>query len=148
MLMETLKELRSETSLDYLYEFASKNIPRDTEPDNPELDTRLDEIIIRITAVEGIGLLAKRKNEEADKMLLRLSYHEDLTVRQMAVRNYLLSPVGNVEEKMELLYKRLPKDEHWYITTTSTDIKKVEHPEMPEEFEIKINETKDTPKIR
>ncbi|RZS99468.1 HEAT repeat domain-containing protein [Aquimarina brevivitae] len=148
MLIETLKELRTEEALEFLYEIASLNIPRDTAPENPEIDTRLDEIIIRITAVEGLGILAKNKNEVAEKMLFRLTTHEDLTVRQMATRNYLQSPLGNVEEKMEMLYERLPKNEHWYITTKATDIRKVEHPDMPEEFEIKLNETKETPKIR
>ncbi|MDY8136021.1 hypothetical protein [Aquimarina sp. 2201CG5-10] len=148
MIIEALKELRSDESLKYLYEIASLSIPRDTEPENPEIDTRTDEIIIRLTAVEGIGILAIQKNEEAEKMLMRLIDHEDLSVRQIATRSYLQTPFGNVEEKMKELYERLPQQEHWYITTRSTDIRKVEHPEMPKEFDIKINETEDSPKIR
>lgn len=148
MITETLKQLQSDESLNYLYEIASLHIPRDTEPENPEIDTRTDEIIIRLTAVEGIGILAKQKNQIAEKMLMRLIDHEDLSVRQMATRCYLKTPFGNVEEKMKELYEKLPQDEHWYITTRNTDIKKVKHPEMPEEFDIKINETEDSPKIR
>ncbi len=147
MIVETLKQMKSDASLKYLYNIASLDIPRDTEPENPEIDTRLDEIIVRITATEGIGILAKNKNVAAEETLKKLTNHKDVSVRQMAVRAYLQSPFGNIERKIKELRDQLPKDEYWYITTKSTDIREVEHPEMPEKFDIKITDSKDAPKI-
>ncbi|WP_299253502.1 hypothetical protein [uncultured Aquimarina sp.] len=148
MIVEALKELYSDTSLKYLYEIATIRIPRDTQPENEEINTQMDEIIIRLTAVEGIGILAINKNEDAESALIKLIDHQDLSIRQMAVRSYLLSPFGNIEEKKKELYEKLPREEYWYITETSTDIRKVEHPEMPENFDLKVNESKETPKVR
>ncbi|MHA7057240.1 HEAT repeat domain-containing protein [Aquimarina sp. M1] len=148
MVVEALKELNTDTSLQYLYKIAMTRIPRDTQPENEEIDTRTDEIIIRLTAVEGIGILAINKNEEAEKALIQLIDHEDLSVRQMAVRSYLLSPFGNIQEKKKELYEKLPREEYWYITEETTNIRKVEHPDMPETFDLKENDSKETPKIR
>lgn len=148
MIVEALKELYTDSSLKYLYEIATIRIPRDTQPENEEINTQMDEIIIRLTAVEGIGILAIHKNEEAENALIELIDHQDLSIRQMAVRSYLLSPFGNIEEKKKELYEKLPKEEYWYITETTTDIRKVEHPEMPETFNLKVNEYKETPKVR
>ena len=72
---------------------------------------------IRITAVEGIALLAADSLAEGERSLRQLIGHEYLTVRQMATRGYLQSPFGNREEKIQELRQRLPQTEHWYITT-------------------------------
>ncbi|NNM23649.1 MAG: hypothetical protein HKO54_08840 [Flavobacteriaceae bacterium] len=148
MIVEALKGLQSGASLNYLNDIASERIPADRYPENAEIDTRIDEIVIRITAVEGITRLANDSLVDANAALVRLMDNKDLTVRQMAARGYIMSPIGNKEEKIQELMERLPKAEHWYLTGTDTDIKKVKHPDMPEEFEIIEKETKDAPKIK
>jgi hypothetical protein len=148
MIVEALKEIRSVGSLEYLNEIAIEKIPADQEPENAEIDTRLDEIMIRITAVEGITLLAADSLVDAERILSQLISHDNLTVRQMAVRGYLQTQFGSKTEKMQELRNRLPEEEHWYITSDVTNIKKVVHPEMPEKFDLKTKETKDSPKIK
>ncbi|WP_103068124.1 hypothetical protein [Aquimarina sediminis] len=147
MIVEAIKQIRSEASLDYLNMIASERIPKDQFPENAEINTQQDEIVIRITAVEGISLLAKDSIASAEKLLTKLIGHNDLTVRQMATRGYLHSPFGNQEEKTKKLLERLPKEEHWYVTTSTTDIKKVKHPEMPDKFDFPRNNNTESPKI-
>lgn len=148
MLTEGLKELRSSSALAHLNNIAREKIPIDQRPEDTEVDTRRDETVIRITAVEGISILAANRSEEADKMLFELTGHDDLTVRQMAARGYLNSPIGNVEEKLQVLRRKLPESEHWYLTTKTTDIKQVQHPEMPKEFKLEAKTPTDAPQVK
>jgi hypothetical protein len=148
LIVEALKEVRSNNALEFLREIANEKIPEDRAPENAELDTRQDEIMIRITAVEGIAFLAAARNEQAERTLNELISHEDLTVRQMATRGYLQSPFGIQAEKMQELRQRIPAEEHWYITAESTDIKKAVHPEMPLKFDLKEHKTNQAPKIK
>jgi hypothetical protein len=148
MLIEGLKELRSPGALAHLKEIAGAKIPPNQHPKDTEVDTRADEVVIRITAVEGISILAANQSEEADKILLELTGHEDLTVRQMAARGFLGSSSGNSEEKMQMLRRKLPEAEHWYLTTKTTDIKTVQHPEMPKEFNLETKRPADAPQVK
>ena len=147
MLVEALKQLRSSASMAYLDEIASDRIPEDSAPKNAEIDTRIDEVIIRITAVEGLAILASDSLVNANDALMGLTNHQDLTVRQMAARGYLKSAVGSATEKIEVLRSKLPREEHWYLTLEDTKIKSVAHPEMPEKFEIIEKEVKNSPKV-
>ena len=147
MLVEALKQLRSSSSMAYLNEIASGRIPEDTVPQNAEIDTRIDEVVIRIAAVEGLSLLASDSLVDANDALMGLTNHQDLTVRQMAARGYIKSAVGNTAEKIEVLRSKLPQGEHWYLTLEDTKIKSVAHPEMPEKFEIIEREVKNSPKV-
>jgi len=148
MLTEALKELRAPAALAHLADIAREKIPPDQRPEDTEVDTRSDEVVIRITAVEGISILAANRSEEADRMLFELTGHEDLTVRQMAARGYLSSPIGNPEEKLQTLRRKLPESEHWYLTTKTTDIKQVQHPDMPKEFKLETTNPTDAPQVK
>lgn len=148
MLVESLKELHSSKALFYLSSVAKEKIPANLYPENAEINTTQDEIIIRITAVEGISKLAADSSAEAEGILTQLINSEDLTIRQMAVRGYLHSAFGNANEKMEQLRRKLPKEEYWYITTDTTNIRKVKHPDMPAEFKLKSKNSSNAPKIK
>lgn len=148
MLVEALKQLHSIEALSALDRIATERIPEDRNPENEEIDTRIDETVIRLTAVEGISFLAADSIVGAESALRQLISNKDLSIRQMAVRGYLQSAIGNKEEKKKELYNLLPKEEHWYITSESTNIKEVAHPDMPEKFEIKTKDTNTSPKIK
>jgi len=148
MLTEGLKELRSPAALAHLNDIAREKIPADRRPENTEIDTRTDEVVIRITAVEGIAILAANRSAEAENSLLELTGNEDLTVRQMAARGYLNSPLGNLEEKLQVLRRKLPQTEHWYLTTKTTDIKQVQHPDMPADFKLETRTPTDAPRVK
>lgn len=148
MLVESLKELRSQNALTYLNNIANEVIPADLHPGNAEINTQEDEIIIRITAVEGISKLAGDSLAAAEEMLMELTNHQDLTVRQMAAKGYLHSAFGNVTEKINILKRKLPKEEHWYITMDTTAITKVKHPQMPAEFKLEPKNSSAAPTIK
>lgn len=148
MLTEALKELRLPAALAHLNDIAREKIPADRLPENTEIDTRTDEVVIRITAVEGIAILAANRSTEAENTLLELIGHEELTVRQMAARGYLNSPLGHVEEKLLVLRRKLPPAEHWYLTTKTTDIKQVQHPQMPPDFKLQTGNPTDAPQLK
>ena len=108
-----------------------------------------DEVVIRVTAVEGLSMLAAQRSQEADDLLLRLiSTHEDLTVRQMAARGYLASPLGNAKERAQRLRQVLPAREHWYITTELTNIRRVPHPAMPATFDLDTKRGANAPQVK
>lgn len=148
MLTEGLKELRSPGALPHLNNIAREIIPPDRQPENTEIDTRTDEVVIRVTAVEGISILAANRSTEAENILLELIGHEDLTIRQMAARGYLSSPLGDAEEKLQALQRKLPQAEHWYLTTQTIDIRQVEHPQMPQDFKLETKSPTDAPQLK
>lgn len=148
LLVEGLKELHAPDALRYLSEIANQKIPPNRVPESAEINTRQDEVVIRVTAVEGISALAADSVEAAEKELTGLIAHEDLTVRQMAVRGYLNSKFGNAKEKIEMLRRRLPQQEHWYITTDTTNIRQVPHPKMPDNFKLEPKNPTTPPKIK
>ena len=151
LLTETLKELRTTDALNFLNDIATATVPAEKSVDS-EYSTRGNEVVIRVTAIEGITLLANNENEEARKLLLNLTENSDLTIKQMAVRGYLTSIKSDDELKreMEVFRRKLPEDLQWMISTKSTDITTVPHPDMPEDFHLdkKNQDKKDTPIIK
>lgn len=136
LVVEALKEMRSEDALPELHRIATAPIPKDRLPEDTEVDTRENEIVIRITAVQGLSALAANSSEKADNLLFELVGHDDLTVRQMAARGYLGSAVGNPGEKLKVLHEKIPKEEHWYLTTKLTDIRTVPHPDVLPDLDL------------
>lgn len=136
LIVETLKEMRSLKVLPYLSRIATAPIPEDRLPENTEVNTREAEIVIRITAIQGLSILAANSSAEANDLLLELVGHDELTVRQMAARGFLGSSIGDEREKLKVLYERVPKQEHWYLTTKPTEIRKVQHPDVLPEFDL------------
>lgn len=149
LVVEALKEMRSFDAIPHLASIANAPIPEDRMPENTEVNTRENEIVIRITAVQGLSILAALESSEANNLLLKLVSHDDLTVRQMAARGYLGSAIGNADEKLKRLQEMVPKDEHWYLTTKLTEIREVEHPEVLPDFDLETfmkRQSKDAPK--
>lgn len=143
--VETLKEFRNPRSLKFLQEIASAPIGEDLLKEDEERDTRQDEEVIRITAIEGISILAAEKDKAAEEALNGYFKNDNLSIRQMAVRGYLA--YGDFESKAARLKKIVPENEHWYIAA-STDVRQVEHPDMPEKFDIQPNSNSVSPKIK
>lgn len=136
LVVEALKEMRAVDALPSLARIANAPIPEDRLPENTEVNTRENEIVIRITAVQGLSVLAVQESHEANDLLLKLVGHDDLTVRQMAARGYLGSSVGSADEKLKQLFEMVPKEEHWYLTTKLTEIREVQHPEVLPDFDL------------
>ena len=150
-MVEALKEMRSEDALAQLYRIATAPIPKDRLPEDTEVDTRENETVIRITAVQGLSTLAANSSIKADNLLLELVGHDDLTVRQMAARGDPGSAVGDPGEKLKVLQEKIPKEEHWYPTTKLTDIRTVPHPDVLPDLDLAtfLKQTSDEgPKVK
>lgn len=151
LVVEALKEMRSVDALPFLTRIASAPIPADRQPGNAEVNTRENEIVIRITAVGGISILAALDSREANDVLLGLISYDDLTVRQMAARGYLGSSIGSTDEKLKELREMVPQEEHWYLTTKLTNIRDVPHPDVLPEFNLEAfmkRQSEDGPRAR
>lgn len=137
-LVETMRELQSETAVSALAKIATSAIPQERIRTDPERSSVDEEIRIRVTAVEGLGPLAKM-NKVAERTLLSLTKHPHLGIQRAAIRGYLAADPNPDEQKKrsERLKTSLPPDRHQLITLETTDIKRVPHPDMPDKFDIK-----------
>jgi hypothetical protein len=137
LLVQTLKELRIGEALVALDEIAAQPIPPERfTAANAEHSSREEELIIRSTALEGIVAL-KDVDGAAEQRLVRYLDHEELTMRQLAVRGWLAAVDGEARAaRAAELRSRLPAAEHWLITAELTDIRSVPHPDLPERFDL------------
>lgn len=146
-LVETLRELHSDSTVPFLIEIASSPIPEERWSD-PEASSGDKESNIRVTAVEGIAEMAKRGNQNAEQALIKFFSHDDLSVRRQAIRGYL--KVGrDYKERAAYLQQILPEKDHWLINLDVTDPKEVPHPDIPDKLttsEVKKRES--TPIIK
>jgi len=146
-LVETLRELHSDSTLPILIQIASSLIPPEKWSD-PETSSRDKESHIRVTAVEGIADLAQRGNRSAEQALARFFNHEDLSVRRQAIRGYLSSG-QDFRERADYLQKTLPEKDHWLINLDLTNVKRVPHPDIPEDLSAgEAKKRASTPRIK
>jgi hypothetical protein len=139
-LVETMRELQSETAVRTLAKIATSAIPQERFSTDPERSSVDEEIRIRVTALEGLGLLA-RTNKKAEQTLLSLIENPHLGIQRAAIRGYLAAAPNRDEQKRrsENLKAKLPQDRHPLSTLETTDIKRVPHPDLPDKFDIKKN---------
>jgi hypothetical protein len=137
-LVETMRELQSETAVEALAKIATSTIPSERFRTDPERSSVDEEIRIRVTAVGGLSLLAKT-NTIAERVLVSLVNNPYLGIQRTAIRGYLAAvPIRNEQKKRsEKLKAMLPPDRYHLITLETTDIKSVPHPDMPDQFHIK-----------
>ncbi len=137
-LVETMRELQSETAVSALAKIATSAIPQERIRTDPERSSVDEEIRIRVTAVEGLGPLAKT-NKVAERTLLSLTKNPHLGMQRAAIREYLAAAPNpdEQEKRSERLRAALPPDRHQLITLETTDIKRVPHPDIPDKFNIK-----------
>jgi hypothetical protein len=136
-LVETIRELQHDTAVRPLAQIAISRIPPERFKTDPERSSVDEEIRIRVTALEGLGLLVQ-KDEEAENTLLSLIKNQHLGIRRAAIRGYLAAAPNAHEQqrRSEKLKAELPHADHHLITVATTDIKKIPHPNMPDEFDI------------
>lgn len=130
LLVETLCELRSDSTLSLLAEIVFSPIPKEMWSD-PESFSQDKESDIRVTAMDGISFLAKNGNKNAEELLTKFFQHDDLSVRRRAIRGYL--NIGdNYKERVSYLKRIISKNDHWLISLDVTDPKTVPYPDIPE----------------
>ena len=145
VLVETLRELQSDSILFVLERIAFSDIPDElwSDPENFSIDKESN---IRVTAVDGIAELAKGKNVRAVEILKRLFNHEELSIRRRAIRGYL--SIGNYKERADSLRNIISEKDYWLINLDITDPKKVPHPSIPVDISAaKVKKLETTPQI-
>jgi hypothetical protein len=130
LLVETLRELHADHTLDTLKTIAESPIP-DEKWSDEEAFSQDREISIRTTAVAGIADLASRENAEAERILTSFFKHENLAVRRTAIVGYA-NAGRDYEGRIRFLEQMLPADDHGFITLKATDIRTVAHPDIPD----------------
>lgn len=146
VLVETLRELQSDSILIFLETIALSDIPDELWSD-PEVFSIDKESNIRVTAVDGIAQLAKGENLRAEEILKRLFNHEELSIRQRAIRGYL--SIGNYKERADSLRSILSENDYWLINLDITDPKNVPHPSIPDDITAgKVKKLETTPQVK
>lgn len=140
-LIETMRAIQSRKSIPIFTSLLMEKFPEEKSEDLHHGSTQLEEGIIRLTAIEGLGHFAKEENnEEVLLTLLEIIKNKEspLPLKRQAVREYLHSSSNEkkLTESKELLKEYLPKSEHFIVT------KKIDEPEamMPDYESPKLGE--------
>ena len=91
-IMETMRALHSEKSIPIFTEILMEKFPEEKSQDIHHGSTQLEEGIIRLTAIEGLGYFAKEgSNNEVLITLLEIvkNTNSPLPLKRQAVREYL-----------------------------------------------------------
>lgn len=146
LVAETLRELRTPIALEALHEIARDPIPEERWRDYSHRFSQDQEAAIRVTAVEGLGLLAQGGEQRADQYLLEFVNHKNLAVRRTAIRAYLAAGKDYMT-RQSTMQRILPKEDHPLITLDTTDPTKIPYPDIPEKFDLRKPNGKNAPKI-
>ncbi len=134
-IVKTLGDLESIQTIKPLSDIIFSEIPPETSMDLHHFSTQEEEVIIRIRAIEGLGMLSKRGDSTATRILLQLAL--DSTIKNSALRlrsiKAYLRGGRNTDERVQLLKSRLDKSLFGIITVSTTE---------PEEFIKKMEGTK------
>jgi len=130
LIVQTLKEVRDSNALPYLEKIVYEKLPLELSAEG-EVFTQENELIIKLTATEGINYLAESNCDEISRVLYRLIQEtSDISIKQIAIKGYLNCNPKEVESKKRVLIKTLKKSDHWLINEKYTNIKSVKHPEL------------------
>ena len=127
-IIETMRALHSEKSIPIFTELLMEKFPEEKSQDIHHGSTQLEEGIIRLTAIEGLGYFAKEgSNKEVLITLLEIvkNTNSPLPLKRQAVREYLHSSKDKetLAKNKTLLKEFLPKESHFIVT------EKVDQPE-------------------
>ena len=138
-LIETIRALKAKSSIPMLTEVALEKLPEEKSKDLHHGSTQLEEGIIRLTAIEGLGYFAKNNNPETLDTLMEIIKDKEspLPLKRQAVREYLLSnPVPSALESNKATIKEFLNPEIHFIVT-----EKIDTPEelLPDNEEKKLD---------
>ena len=119
-IIETIRALQSPVSIPLLVQIAQTPLPPERSADIHHGSTRIEEGIIRLTAIEGLGYFASEGEIKSYEALQEIMSDEKspLPIKRQAVRELLLST--KTSEELSLLKKEmknfLPSNQHFIIT--------------------------------
>ncbi|HTH53452.1 MAG TPA: HEAT repeat domain-containing protein [Edaphobacter sp.] len=116
-------ELRNPAALPWLRSVALSRIPAERSRDPHSFSTVAEETILRTTAVDGIGQLAKDNNNEATEALFHCLATPSLSIHRASVQQLLDTP--NVSR--DRIVAALPSDERFLL-----DLRRIKVNEAPQ----------------
>jgi hypothetical protein len=143
-LIETMRALHSRKSIPLFSNLLMEKFPDEKAQDLHHGSTQLEEGIIRLTAIEGLGYFAKKERDE--EVLITLlevikNNKSPLPLKRQATREYLQSikNINSLEKNKELIRSFLPKSEHFIVT------EKVDRPDeqLPDTKSPQLHEVRD-----
>jgi len=125
---ETLRAIESTNSIPFFTKLLLSPFPEEKSEDLHHGSTQLEEGIIRLTAIEGLGYFSKKENnEEVLLTLLEIIKNEEspLPLKRQAIREYLQSSDSEITliENKKFIKTLLSSNEHFLVT------EKVDQPE-------------------
>jgi len=122
-IVKTLGDLQNAYATGPLAKIALSQIPQETSKDLHHFSSQEEEVVIRIRAIEGLGLIAKSGDKAADETLLRIaldSANQNSAMQLRAIKAYLRAG-KNTDERIRSLKSRLNTNMHDVITIAVTN---------------------------
>ena len=118
MIVETIRELKSSLSVTFFSNLIESEFPEEKSKDPHHGSTQLEEGIIRLTAIEGLGHFSN--NVEVKNVLFNLVNKNEspLPLKRQAIRELLLGEKDpQIKNKLAKELKDiLPEEEHFIVT--------------------------------
>jgi hypothetical protein len=136
-------ELMDPAALPLLVDLANEPIPPEPNPPAHGLGTAAHEIILRTTAVDAIGRLARGGDEQASAALLELVGNSVFSIRRAAVQAILSTkPAAAVRREVRAM---LPADLHFLLTLKAASPADMEQPDARRVLRADVTETMPPP---
>ena len=114
-------QIRRASTLPFLRDLVLTEIPQEGNSDSHSLSIVAEETIIRTTAIEGIGYLAKRGSQKAMNSLL-----EFLAIPSISIRRASIQEILKVSKKhREEIVSHLPPDFHYLLDVVPKNVRDV-----------------------
>jgi hypothetical protein len=128
--------LENQHALPLLMGVVETPIPIEVSPPVHGLGATAEEIILRTTAVDGIGRLARQDDERALSALINLAESPIFSIRRASVQAALLARPNDKKTRRRLLAV-LPSNQYFLLELKSPRVTEVEQPEPRDEGRLK-----------
>lgn len=128
-------ELRHPAALSWLRFIALSRIPTERSQDPHSFSTVAEETILRTTAVEGIGHLARDGNAQAAETLFECLERPSISLRRAAVQALLSTDEG--QRQRERIASALPEDARFLLDLRRIEVRDVRQIQNPEQFLVR-----------
>jgi hypothetical protein len=125
-------ELRHPATLPWLRSIALSRIPAELSSDTHSFSTVAEETILRTTAIDGIGRLARDNNGQAIEALFECLARPSLSIRRAAVQELLQSP--EARNQRDRIANALPEDQRFLLDLRNIDVRDAPQIRNPQQF--------------
>jgi hypothetical protein len=143
-LIFAVTELRHVAALPLLSSIVKAPLPSEPQSASRSVSVLAEETIVRTTAIEGIGNLARDHNKEALELLFGTLRQPSVSVRRAAVQAILrTTDEGDLRPRI-LSY--LPPEEHYLLELKTPHVREVQQADRSKEFSSE--ETHRSPSVK